>query len=78
MAATTGFLKYVGFVGVLIMVIASIILLVYGSKIKNGTDLGDKKTTSNVFYAFGAMNMIAALAMLGIILAGCPKCPELE
>lgn len=78
MAPVKDVLKYVGFVGVAIMIGVSIVLLVYGSKIKNSQDLGDKNTTSNVFYAFGAMNMIIAFVMLLILFIGCETCPDVE
>lgn len=75
MGSATPFFKYAGLFGVVIMIAVAIVLLVFGSKIKSGEDLGDKTKTANVFYAFGAMNMIVAMAMVGLIFAGCETCP---
>jgi hypothetical protein len=77
MAPVKNILKYIGFLGVAIMVGVSIVVLVYGSKIKNSTDLGDKDKTGKLFYAFGSMNMIVALAMLLILLIGCDNCNKI-
>lgn len=71
MASTEGPLKIASIIGVVMILITSILLWVYGSKLRNDQDLGNKVTLGNVFLGFGVMNIVFALVMLATIFLGC-------
>jgi len=71
MASVGGLSKVLGIVGVIIMLVTSILLWVYGAKLKKSEDITNKPTTGNVFIAFGVMNIVFGLLMLLVMLTGC-------
>jgi len=71
MASVGGLSKVLGIVGVIIMLVTSILLWVYGARLRKSEDITNKPTTGNVFLAFGVMNIVFGLLMLLIMLTGC-------
>ena len=73
MAGTATALKIMGIIGILIMVITSILLWVYGARLRDGKDIEDKTNVARTFLAFGVMNSLAGVIFILVILWGCKE-----
>lgn len=66
-----GFFKIIGIIGAIMMGVTSILLWIYGSKIRNDKPIGDNDNAGNTMIAFGALNIFFALVTLLVIFTGC-------
>jgi multisubunit Na+/H+ antiporter MnhB subunit len=78
MASVGGFGKILGIIGVVVMMITSILLWVYGIKIKDNKEITNKTNTGNTLIAFGVMNIVFGLLMLIPIFFGCKEYAQIN
>ena len=61
----------ISIIAILISLVASALMWVYGSKLKNGVEIADKPNAGKTMIGFGVMNVVFALILMIIILTGC-------
>lgn len=73
MASVGTFGKIIGTIGVLIMLVTSILLWVYGVKIRDDKPIDNKANAGKTLIGFGVMNIVFGLFMLLVLFKGCKE-----